>query len=273
MRRETLAEKSARLVQPSFGNEAPPVMPQRPTLLQSQSFLSPDVREAVMEREREASKAARSRVLEQHEQYEDSPDEENPEDVFDRLQSLAKNGGEESPKEETARAKKNESVEEISSYDKDILEMVDSIDVGELILRGRVAHELTIIEDLFTISVQSLRKADLIEVQSDVDLYQRGYPDPDKESARVYPSSAAVNDYEELRHLSQGILGMNTKALPADSSARMEILSQLATPIYRVVAREYSKFLRAVNLLFPDEPTKKQMDKLRNTLKKVEAHR
>lgn len=270
MRRETLAEKAARLVKPAGGSEAPPAIAPKPSLLQSRSFISPVEKEALIERERARMRAAQKEFM-----GEDTPEytEEAPEDVFDRLQSLARNGDEEdgSPPSkangdrEPPPGKKEET---ISSYDVNLLEMVDSISVEELILQGAVATELEIAEG-FSFSVQSLRKADFIEIQEDVDEFEQGRKDPNDDDRRVYPSSVAVADFRDMRTLVQGLLGIKGRPLPSDWRTRYDLVAQLPSGAYDALLREYSRFLRAVSLVFPDDITKKKMEELRKKLKKA----
>jgi hypothetical protein len=195
------------------------------------------------------------------------------EDSMQRLQSLVANGGVDDnevvdqPSEPSEE--KQEAAVEVSSYDAEILEMCDQIDATELLMHGSVSFELDILEDVLSVSVQSLKKSDLREIQSDIDAYLRGSGDDDSPS----PSVESLRDFSDMRHLAQGILGINGKPLPNDWEARFQLLEQLAAPAYSAIRREYVKFLEAVGLVFPDKATQSQMDRLRDAVKKARAHR
>lgn len=272
MRRDTLAKKTDRLVTRTGvdGGGVPPAPPpqRRPSLLQSQTFLQPEVKEAMLEKERQRVQAERNRIVANEDP---SAEDESGEDVYGKLQAWAQSG------EQVETASDPEPKQDvpavISSYDRDLIELADHIDPSDLLVRGFVMTELDVVEDVLSISVKSLRKADLREIQEDVDDFSRGKPPrDDPEGLPVMPSMDSIRDFSDMRYLAQGILGINGNPLPGTWQDRFNLLEQLASPAYASIRREYTKFLEAVGLLFPDKATKERMDKLREVIKKAQAH-
>jgi hypothetical protein len=162
----------------------------------------------------------------------------------------------------------------VSSFDLEVMELAEQIDVGELLLNGYAMAELEIVPGYLSVSVRSLKRSDMVEVRKDIDEYRRGKPvDPSKpEGDWITPFPDAVMDFANLRQLAAGVLGINGQPLPADWMQRAAEIEDRPDGAYEAIKREYRKFLAAVNLLFPDKPTKEVFDKLRERLGKAPAH-
>jgi hypothetical protein len=164
---------------------------------------------------------ARERVVEQAEQAEPG------EAVFDRLRNLAQLGGEGEDSDQAQSAADlvpagnqitPEEVQQavISSYDKEIMEMIEHMNAEELLLKGELNFELEVVPDVLSVSVRSLKKSDLREIQSDVDDFRGGRKVSEDSEERVLPSLQAIEDFSDMRHITQGIVGINGNPLPSD---------------------------------------------------------
>lgn len=74
---------------------------------------------------------------------------------------------------------------EISSWDMEVIEMAGQLDPAQLVMDGAIAVELEILGEQFTASVQSFRQSDWVAIRKDVNEYRRGLevlkdvPDPE----------------------------------------------------------------------------------------------
>jgi len=162
----------------------------------------------------------------------------------------------------------------ISSFDLEVLEMADDLDVGALILDGYVMRELPILDGAYSVSVRSLKKSDLTEIGKDVDQFRRGRlenPD-DPDSKWITPFPHAVAEFIEIRRLAQGLLGLNGTPMTSRWDLRMAELEDLDAALFSAIVREYHKFLTAVSMLFPDKTTKETVQKLKDRLGKARSH-
>ena len=162
----------------------------------------------------------------------------------------------------------------ISSFDLEVLELADELDVGALILDGYVMRELPILDGMYSVSVRSLKKSDLTEIAKDVDQFRRGRlenPD-DPDSKWITPFPHAVADFIESRRLAQGLLGLNGTPMTIRWDIRMAEMEELDAALFSAIVREYHKFLTAVSMLFPDKMTKETMQRLKDRLGKARSH-
>lgn len=165
----------------------------------------------------------------------------------------------------------------LSSWDKEVLEMADQLDPGELMLNGEIMTELEI-HEVLSITVRSLKRSDWTEINRDVNDFRRGI-ETEVENAEgetvkktIYPFPEEIIDFSNQRRLAQGIVGVNGMPYPHHWSERIQYLEQLAEPVYEAILREYTKFVQAVGTLFPDQATKEHYEKLKIQLGKVHAH-
>lgn len=163
---------------------------------------------------------------------------------------------------------------QVSSFDLEVLEMSEQLDVGELMTNGYLFRELEIIPGLLSVSVRSLKRSDKVQIRKDIDDFRRGVPvDPAQpDGPRVIPFPDAVADFATLRQLSEGVMGINGVPMVNDWMQRAAELEDRDDVQYEAIKREYSKFLAAVGLLFPDKPTKEVIEKLKERLGKARAH-
>jgi hypothetical protein len=163
-------------------------------------------------------------------------------------------------------------IREMSSYDAEILEMLAALDPAELIMNGKIMREIEITEGALSVTVKSLTKGEIAAINRDVDEFRRGRLDDD--GKRVEPFADATSEFGSMRQLSEGIVGINGKPLQDGAWVlRSEVLEALPVAAYEAIRREYSKFSRAVFLLFPDSATKQHIERLKEALGKVQAHR
>ena len=163
-------------------------------------------------------------------------------------------------------------VREISSYDAEVLEMLSSLDPAELMMNGSILREIEITDNALSATVKSLTKGDVAAIQRDIDEFRRGKLTDD--GKRLEPFPDAVAEFSSLRQLSDGIVGVNGTPYPkGEWTLRAAQLEALPVAAYEAIRREYAKFSRAVFLLFPDTATKQHIERLKEALGKVRAHR
>lgn len=170
---------------------------------------------------------------------------------------------------------------QLSSWDKEVLEMAEQLDPAQLVMDGFIAVELEILGEAFTASVKSFKQQDWVDIRRDVSEFRRGLEvfkeisDPENPGQvkqipeTILPFPDEVLEFTQLRQLAQGVLGINGTPYPEDWGARAGMLQQLASPAYEALLREYTKFLQAVGTLFPDKPTKEKMEELKARLGKA----
>jgi hypothetical protein len=165
----------------------------------------------------------------------------------------------------------------LSSWDKEVLEMADCLDPGQLMMEGEILTELEI-HEVLSITVRSLKKADWTEINKDVNEFRRGIEaevenaQGEKTKKLIVPFPDEILEFSNQRRLAQGLVGLNGYAYPDHWGSRVQMLEQLPEPAYAAIFREYTKFLQAVGTLFPDQATKEHYEKLKIQLGKAQAH-
>lgn len=158
--------------------------------------------------------------------------------------------------------------DEISSYDLEVMKIADSLDVEQLLIDGYVAAELDVLDGKYSVTAKSLRRTDRVDIQKDLDTFNQGLPDPDREGKFIRPTIEAMGNFRQTRELAEILVGLNGEALPGNLPARMQKIDGLADPLYVAILREVSKFMRAVELLLPTKEEKKMLQNLREKLGK-----